>query len=690
MSLSGASPVPLLSDDAQEAFERTKSSKIEMDEDGVLYHDHRAPDEKKCRRRMVIPESTEGRTRHLVVASTKMDSNLPNTMYTDFDLVSKGEVTEGFRYWTEKGILAMSSPDDPGSEMANYIQIVTLNSWSNNLGFTTGNIILTAIGKYATVTFIATINGAATRTACSLALSLTFILNIVYQLAASFLGVRDFWRRHSQDTGDLVLQDCHDSSILEGKSFDPSWKVGKAGQFRLFMSLWMTEFFMVPRTIKEAPIVFHNWKGAGEFASIKAEGARVQMVGHMTKAAFQAGEHGNRVFLKRQVVSILSDIIMAGLKFYLSMQGGQGHFFNTLTIFLPLAVTMYAASRCYTLLVARARFHESLVKQIEDGSEDDPATKTATQLLRLQFAQQPDDVRKNRRPSENNLKNVSVVKKVISGNAVTVRKFASRIQKRLASLSEDLILAERKFNIGHLSESLLPTQGLLEYFAQDQKDTGDVVNSLQKLRRSVIGDQVCICVLGGTEFRCPDSEELVTKLAQTLSQGPLAGNSTFFTGGLPGVQKTFAENFGDGYQLWNLLPKGQSSGYQNGQDVNAGNDMDQRKEVFGKLGDIYITVEGGPGVAQEAQMAAERGASIVPLMRTGGASSGKFDFPASALQKPQHVQEAHWALLSNKEAPIQDSANAAAAIVTLLATKKPLQQVEKHLQSCSAPIATGT
>lgn len=55
-----------------------------------------------------------------------------------------------------------------------------------------------------------------------------------------------------------------------------------------------------------------------------------------------------------------------------------------------------------------------------------------------------------------------------------------------------------------------------------------------------------------------------------------------------------------------------------------------RQEAFGLLGDVYITVEGGPGVAGEARAAVARGARVVPFVRTGGASGGMFDFPAEA------------------------------------------------------------
>jgi len=170
-----------------------------------------------------------------------------------------------------------------------------------------------------------------------------------------------------------------------------------------------------------------------------------------------------------------------------------------------------------------------------------------------------------------------------------------------------------------------------------------------------------ICVLGGTEFKGEATEEIVREFAARLGASPCPG--IVVTGGMKGVQQTFARHCGDGSKVWNLLPVGGSSGYGVGTDIHAGANLDERKLVFGQLGDVYVTFEGGPGVAQEARDAAARGAFVVPLARTGGASSGMFDFPRSALERPPSVSEGMWGLLFDSNARAADSASAAAQIV---------------------------
>merc|ERR1719277_2825979 len=97
--------------------------------------------------------------------------------------------------------------------------------------------------------------------------------------------------------------------------------------------------------------------------------------------------------------------------------------------------------------------------------------------------------------------------------------------------------------------------------------------------------------------------------------------------------------------------------------MQAGADMPERREVFGFLGEIYITVEGGPGVSQEASFAHARGAAVVPLIRTGAASAGGFGFPPEALKAPDFAEGSDWDLLGNAEAPVTDTVSAAARLV---------------------------
>lgn len=183
-----------------------------------------------------------------------------------------------------------------------------------------------------------------------------------------------------------------------------------------------------------------------------------------------------------------------------------------------------------------------------------------------------------------------------------------------------------------------------------------------KRLRQEIGDGLVICILGSTAFRGKETENFVKTLASELSNS-LGTRVAFVTGGLAGVQQVFAENCQETSRVWNVLPLGERSGFSRGTDLHAGSDMQQRREVFGTLGDVYLTIGGGPGVSEEARAAAERGAAIIPFIRTGGASSGMFDFPSSALSKPWYATEEQWSLLADQQASHSKVASACSQLI---------------------------
>jgi len=72
-------------------------------------------------------------------------------------------------------------------------------------------------------------------------------------------------------------------------------------------------------------------------------------------------------------------------------------------------------------------------------------------------------------------------------------------------------------------------------------------------------------------------------------------------------------------------------------------------------------VEGGPGTTDEALRALPHGSILIPVVRTGGAAGGMFDFPPCA--KPDCVDPVDWALLSDTAPPPAAVGDAVARIV---------------------------
>ncbi|CAJ1344529.1 unnamed protein product [Effrenium voratum] len=174
-----------------------------------------------------------------------------------------------------------------------------------------------------------------------------------------------------------------------------------------------------------------------------------------------------------------------------------------------------------------------------------------------------------------------------------------------------------------------------------------------------------VCVLGGTSIQRPETEQLAAAIAEGLK--PLEQRVLVFTEGMPGVQHAFAKKFGD--QSCHLVPNGHACSWP-GRELHAGSSVAERREIFALLGDVYLVLEGGPNVASQVKRAFQRGACIIPLMRTGGASAGLFSFPARALRPPPYAQE-HWPLLKDESAEVPASARAAVSVVEAVLSHCP-------------------
>jgi hypothetical protein len=168
-------------------------------------------------------------------------------------------------------------------------------------------------------------------------------------------------------------------------------------------------------------------------------------------------------------------------------------------------------------------------------------------------------------------------------------------------------------------------------------------------------------VLGGTSWKDPSSKLIVEAIAHQLSV-EMAQTVVVLTTGLVGVQETLVRHLGREVQVVNLVSSEDGAYGGIGQDIDAGPSLENRMLLFGQLADAYLTVEGGPVVAKEAKAAFSRGALVLPLIRTGGASAGMFDFPDAALLRPPLATDDQWAQLSTKVSP-EDTARAVVDIL---------------------------
>lgn len=248
-----------------------------------------------------------------------------------------------------------------------------------------------------------------------------------------------------------------------------------------------------------------------------------------------------------------------------------------------------------------------------------------------------------------------------------------------------LLKGEQELKDTATASAVLGLGSVMSYFAQRTEEkqmqeklgrSREKVKGLVSTAKKAIGDKVFVNILGSMSFQAPETEELVRHISTGLSSRA-PSTCVFVTNGLPGTQEAFAKSCGNGKRLWNIVPSGCCSAFGNGTDLQIGADLAESRALYRELGDVYIVVEGGEGVAQDSQVAYQNGAVVIPLGRTGGASSGNNGFPSKALNRPPYISEERWSdIQSAKTATAKAAASAVHIIIDAINLKK--QEIADH------------
>lgn len=169
-----------------------------------------------------------------------------------------------------------------------------------------------------------------------------------------------------------------------------------------------------------------------------------------------------------------------------------------------------------------------------------------------------------------------------------------------------------------------------------------------------------IAVIGSTSFWHPDSEVTCQLIGAQLAQ---IDRLILLTGGVPGVGEAVGRSFfaacsSGEPRTFHVLPAG-CVPWEYGVTLFAGRNMQERREVLGRMAPIYLVIEGGPGTAHEQQVASQRGAVIIPIGRTEGHAGAIYPHTA----KPTAATQSDWDALGSA-----GPAEIAAAVVSIIRT----------------------
>lgn len=142
----------------------------------------------------------------------------------------------------------------------------------------------------------------------------------------------------------------------------------------------------------------------------------------------------------------------------------------------------------------------------------------------------------------------------------------------------------------------------------------------------------CISLFGSVDFFHEKSEELCLKLGARLAT--LSPPVKLYTGANASVHEKISEGYAEYVGLeesreyiTHLAPLHFKCKFKTGTIKQAGADSAERRKILAECGNIGISVEGGPGTVDEMKLLVAAGKQLVPIGRTGGASSGMFDAP---------------------------------------------------------------
>lgn len=137
------------------------------------------------------------------------------------------------------------------------------------------------------------------------------------------------------------------------------------------------------------------------------------------------------------------------------------------------------------------------------------------------------------------------------------------------------------------------------------------------------------------------------------------------TGGVEGVGETVGRSFhaartrrGEARCVFHVLPRG-SRQWDYAETLFAGSNMSERREIFGRLADIYVAIEGGPGTAHEASVALARPAPVIPVGRSGGAAGELY----LRMSRPPFAAKEAWQALGDIDQSQEGVAHAVTDII---------------------------
>lgn len=207
-----------------------------------------------------------------------------------------------------------------------------------------------------------------------------------------------------------------------------------------------------------------------------------------------------------------------------------------------------------------------------------------------------------------------------------------------------------------------------------------------------------IAVVGSVDFYHQDTPALCDAIGQALARHYTHddGSLALLTGANADIPKRLTKAYHDECRrrrqpdhapttprIYHLAPSGYDCDWDFGLVVTAGRDMAERRRLLTApdCATVVLSLEGGPGTADEMALARRAGVPVVPVARTGGASNGMFHAPS--IPVPARVSTADWQLLWDPRVPVETCAQAVVRMVVRICSERQQGQMSDSMTPSS-------
>jgi SLOG-like protein len=166
-----------------------------------------------------------------------------------------------------------------------------------------------------------------------------------------------------------------------------------------------------------------------------------------------------------------------------------------------------------------------------------------------------------------------------------------------------------------------------------------------------------VAIIGSANFQHEHSEETCAHIGRMLAEIP---DMVLITGGCEGAADTVGRAFdqacrnaGRESQVFHILPKGSADrGY--GKTIHAGSNLEERREILGRVSSLYIVVEGSSGTVHETDVASSCDSTMLPIGGLGGHASVLYSW----IERPAMVDKPTWLTIGSETATPEEMATA--------------------------------